>query len=334
MPQLSRDIAGFEGTVWLLDALLLLLAMLLYLLRQEFWPVAAVTGALLSQLLISLSWSDAKYGTLLNLFILAVSIPALAQWRFQEMVAAEAASLLAHAETTEVSKMRNLEELPEIVQKWLETSGAAAGGEIYNVHLEQLGKMRTSPKGKWMNFTAEQNFSVNIPGFVWQVKVDAFPGLQLNGRDKLHNGHGEMLIKALGIFPVADEKGNDKIDSGSLLRYLGEICWFPLAAKASYLNWKAAGPTSAIAQLNWKDKQVNGTFNFSPQGKLLSFEAIRYYGSGKDARPETWHIDILENAIFEGVLLPSKCRVTWKLPEGDFTWLELQITSVEYNVSG
>lgn len=332
VPQLTRNISGFEGIIWLLDGLLLLTAMGLYLSKEELWPLLAVIGALLSQLLVSFNWSDAKYGTLLNLFILAVSIPAFAKMRFEGMVAAEVAPLISG--NTQVSKMRNFEELPGIVQKWVQNSGAAARREVYNVQLEQTGKMRTRPKGKWMHFTAIQTYTVDPPAFIWNAKVNAFPGLELNGRDKLVDGHGEMLIKALSFIPVANEKGNIKVDSGSMLRYLGEICWFPAAARAPYLTWKEAGTNSARAEFSWNGKKVNGSFHFSPEGELQSFEAIRYYGSGKDSRPEKWHIDILKNAIFEGVLVPSKCRVTWKLPEGDFEWLNLEITSLKYNVSG
>lgn len=331
VPQLSRNISAVEGILWLLDGLLLLLALFLFIFKKELWPVIAITGALLSQLLISLNWNDAKYGTLINILIMAVSIPALAGERFEKMAAAEVAVLHKDSDKAGVPKMRNLEALPPIVQKWLQTSGAAAYGEIRNVQLEQRGKMRTTPTGKWMEFTAVQNFSVNLPGFVWQTKVSAFPGVQLYGRDKLRDGHGEMLIKAFSLFPVANEKGNVKVDTGSMLRYLGEICWFPSAARASFIEWEETGENSAVATLHWNDLKVNGKFNFSPEGELLSFEALRYYGSGKDASPEKWLITILANTSFDGIAVPSSCRVTWKLPEADFTWMELEITALKYN---
>lgn len=329
--QLSRDISKTEGIFWFLDAILLLLSLVFLLLKKDLWPFLAIAGALLSQFLISLNWSDAKYGTLVNLLIMAVSLPAVAEGRFQEMVASEVAVLEKDAKTTGVPEMRKMEELPEIVQKWLKTTGAADHPGIQTVHLEQKGKMRTTPEGRWMDFTAVQNFSVQKPGFVWNAKVLAYPGISLSGRDKLRNSHGEMLIKAASIIPVVDEKGNEKIDSGSLLRYLGEICWFPSAARAEFISWKEAGQNTAVAELSSNGQRVSGTFNFSKNGTLSSFEALRYYGAGKDASLEKWHIEILENEIFDGILVPSKCRVTWKLPAGDFDWLELEILSLNYD---
>ena len=77
LPTLSRNISKGEGALWFSCFLILILADILYLTGYEFWPVLAISGALLSQFLITLNWNDAKYGTILNLLILAVSFPAL-----------------------------------------------------------------------------------------------------------------------------------------------------------------------------------------------------------------------------------------------------------------
>lgn len=74
VPQIKGKISIFEGLIWLLVGLLLLSAELFYILNQDLWPILGVTGALLSQLLISLNWRDSKYGTIINLLIFAVSL--------------------------------------------------------------------------------------------------------------------------------------------------------------------------------------------------------------------------------------------------------------------
>ena len=53
--------------------------------------------------------------------------------------------------------------------------------------------------------------------------------LPLVGRDKYVNGRGNRLIKALSAVPVVNA-ADAKTEQGTLLRYLGEICWFPAAA--------------------------------------------------------------------------------------------------------
>jgi hypothetical protein len=33
----------------------------------------------------------------------------------------------------------------------------------------------------------------------------------------------------------------------------------------------------------------------------------------------------------EGITVPNKWKVTWKLPAGDFNWMYLEINELEYN---
>jgi hypothetical protein len=191
--------------------------------------------------------------------------------------------------------------------------------------------MKTKPDGTWMEFTAEQYFDVENPAFVWITDVTAFPGIHLSGRDKFNDGEGEMLIKLLSLIPVVDEGKNEKMNSGTMLRFLGEICWFPAAALNHYITWNEIDANSARATFRLNNNEVTGLFTFTKNWKFYSFEAERYYGGGKDAQKEKWLIEAMSYKEFEGITVPNKCKVTWKLPEGDFNWLNLEITELEYN---
>ena len=68
--------------------------------------------------------------------------------------------------------------------------------------------------------------------------------LPIAGRDRYADGHGHMLIKLASLLTVADGAGPE-IDQGTLLRYLGEIVWFPSAALRDYISWEAIDERSA-----------------------------------------------------------------------------------------
>jgi hypothetical protein len=38
-----------------------------------------------------------------------------------------------------------------------------------------------------------------------------------------------------------------------------------------------------------------------------------------------------EYKIFDGMKIPSKMTVSWKLEEGDWTWIKLEIKDIKYN---
>lgn len=333
VPQLSSEIPKSLGNLWLFCALLFLAVFIMVIFNKAWWPFFAIAAVILSQTLIVLYWQDAKFGTILNIVILLVSIPALGKFQFDNMVQKEAKELLSNIPEKNDGKIRkdDLAHLPEIVQKWMENSGVVGTQKIVSVRLKQKGEMKTKPEGKWMPFTAKQYFDVETPDFVWVTEVTAFPGIHLSGRDKFYEGKGEMLIKLLSLVPVVDEGKNEKMNSGTMLRFLGEICWFPSAALNQYISWEKVDATSAKATFNLNNKKVSGLFTFTENGEFLSFEAERYYGGGEDAKKEKWFVEALSYKEFEGIKIPNKSKVIWKLPGGDFNWLNLEITELEYN---
>lgn len=124
------------------------------------------------------------------------------------------------------------------VQQWLRASRVVGHERIHTVRLRQHGLMRTSPPGNWMPTEAEQYVNVNEPGFVWKADVRMLRFLPLAGRDTYLGGRGNRLIKAFSAVPIVDA-ADAKTDQGTLLRFLGELCWFPSAALSPYLTWQA-----------------------------------------------------------------------------------------------
>jgi hypothetical protein len=333
LPQLELSVSRSLGTLWLIAGIIFLVAVVLFVLDKKFWPFFALAGVLISQSLIIISWQDTKFGTILNIIILLVSIPALGNFHFKDMLKKEKEAFNQEIQEPErqVITQENLKTLPPAVRKWLETSGVVGKPEIAYGHLKQTGEMRTSPDGKWMPFEAQQLVNLEYPAFIWDTEVEMAPFITLHGRDKLVNGEGEMLIKLLSLVPVVDEGPGEKMNTGAMLRYLGEICWFPSAALNEHITWEETGRYTARATLKIGRTEVSGEFTFNGAGDMESFEAMRYYGGGEDARQEKWYIKALEYREFSGYRVPAKSSVTWKLSEGDFTWLNLDIISIEYN---
>jgi hypothetical protein len=289
---------------------------------------------ILSQIFILVYWQDAKFGTILNIAILLVVIVSYGQWSFNRMTRNEIEALLPKVQASEKDLTTEMiGGLPPVVQKWLIRSNAVGKPMSSTVHLKQMGQMRTKADGSWMPVEAEQYFTVANPGFVWIADVKAAPLMHLAGRDKYMSGKGHMLIKFFSLFPVADSKGK-QIDQGTLLRYLAETVWFPSAAVRNYISWEEIDSLNARARMSFGGVTASGIFRFSSEGDVLSFEARRYYDRKEGATLETWHVGTDENGYksFDGIRIPARSMVTWKLKTGDFTWYLVEITDLEYNI--
>ena len=335
--EISKQMVGIckpIGAFWLVTFIMFIVTAVLFHSNKKWFYLAFITVCI-SQILIVITWNDAKFGTLLNIIILVVSIIAFGNYSFHKMVKKEASELLneCHISKNRISEI-NIFQLPKIVQKWLKNSGVIGKDDIFSVRLKQKGLMRTKPKSNWMSFEATQYFNTKNPAFIWSTNVEVMSIVALVGRDKLWNGEGEMLIKLAGTIPVVNEKKNHKINSGTMLRFLSEMCWFPAAALNDYIVWETINETSAKATFTYNKQTVSGVFLFTPKGDLIAFEAERYYGGGEEAKLEKWRIEMTSFNVFNGIKIPNKANVIWKLNEGDFHWLSLEITELEYNTSG
>jgi hypothetical protein len=263
---------------------------------------------------------------------IAAALAGAATRRFEVRVDDEARALLdgARHRAPPVVEARDLATLPAPVQRWLEVSGVVGHARAATVRLKQRGELRTGPDKPWMPVEAEQYFSVDPPGFVWRVHAKMARVLPIAGRDRYTAGRGHMLIKVASLFAVADAAGPE-IDQGALLRYLGEIVWFPSAALSNTITWSAIDDHSARATMRYGDVTASMIYNFDDRGRVAQQTAERYMTGAGPARLERWVIPVTEWRKFCGIEVPSRGDAVWKLPEGDFNYYRWEIVDIEVN---
>ncbi len=72
--RLRGDTSRSIGLLWLICALLFLLTGFFIILKIAGWIYFMIAALLISQVLIFLSWKEARYGTIVNIVILALTI--------------------------------------------------------------------------------------------------------------------------------------------------------------------------------------------------------------------------------------------------------------------
>ncbi len=319
------------GAGWFVAYLLFMMASLGCFRRRSYWMPTALLALVLSQALIVFYWPDAWVGTPVNIFIALVLAFAYSKDRFGKQIDSEIQALFSQpGSKAKVVTAERLTGLPLPVQKWLTESGVIGKKEVSTVRLRQEGTMHTSPIGYYFPVEAEQFIRVDRPGFVWKADLRAFSFLPIRGRDKYIGGRGHMLIKALSMIPLANARG-PKIDQGTLLRFLGEICWVPSAALIPYLKWKAVDDDRAQASMTYEGITASAVFHFDERHRLVSVSARSYMENGKDSQLVPWVVTCKVWEARQGVKIPTQGYATWKLPEGDFNYYDWEITDIEYD---
>ena len=331
--ELTLPISKPMGMLWLAAAILLLVYGILFYWNHKYAWLFGLVAVAVSQFLIILYWKDARFGTLPNVAILLVAIFSFGHYNFQKLVRFETSTLLDQSKisTDRIISENDIMDLPNPVQKWLRHSRVMGKPFIYAGRVTQRAEMQLKPgQDNWLQATAVQYSTVDIPAFIWTVDMKMNRLMHFLGRDKFVDGKGEMVIKMNALINLANEKGG-KMDEGSLQRYLGEMVWFPSLAISPYITWQEADENSAMATMDYKGTKGSGTFYFNSEGDFVKFSAMRFRGNEPDAERQEWVLLVEEHRTFDGIKVPSKMTATWKLEEGDWTWLKLEIVDIKYN---
>lgn len=110
-----------------------------------------------------------------------------------------------------------------------------------------------------------------------------------------------------------------------------KYAWVPAAALNKNIKWEAIDPVTAKATINYNHTIVSGFFQFNEMGDMIGFWADRYYKGSKGYSKEKWYVKIKAYKNFNGIRVSSECEVVWKLPEGDFNWMNVEIIAIDYN---
>ncbi|RDU36977.1 hypothetical protein DRW41_09780 [Neobacillus piezotolerans] len=277
-------------------------------------------------------WKLVSLAVAAIILLAIIVLPRIAKIIFIKQAEESASSLLknSNVEGSKPIDRNDLQGLPSPVQKWLLNSNAVGKERITTVRLKQEGQMRTKKDGPWMPIKADQYYTVDEPGFVWIADVRMAPFVHLSGIDTFKSGKGSMKIKLFSLIPVVNANAAE-IDSGTLMRYLAEIPWFPSAALDPNIKWEGIDNYSAKATIGYKGITVSGIFTFTKNGDIESFKGKRYREMNGKYELNDWGGRYKGAKEFDGWRIPEKATVIWFEEDGEFNWYEARLSEIEYN---
>lgn len=184
---------------------------------------------------------------------------------------------------------------------------------------EQEAEFRTGGLGApWSPLTAEQRFSTQPPGFVWDARIRMAPLVEVRVRDSYLDGAGAMRARIAGVIPVVDQSGSPELAAGALHRYLAEAVWFPTALLPGQgVVWEPIDDRSARATLTDGRTTVSLDFRFGENGEIVqAYTPARARDVNGTAVPTPWLCSYRGYAEVDGMRVPAEGEVGWVLPEG------------------
>ncbi len=224
-------------------------------------------------------------------------------------------------------------DLPPPVRRYLAFAGVEGRARIRFARLLHGGLFRTTPDSQWMPIEGEEYFSVDPPGFVWYAKARPMPLVHIRARDLYLNGSGNMLVKPMSLFTLADARGPE-VDVSALLRFIAEAPWFPTAlVPGDSVRWEPIDGRSARVIMRSGSVTTSGVFRFDSDGRIVEFEAReRYLADGDGAVRRPWGGVYRGYEDVDGFRIPSEVEARWLSPPEVFPYARFELDRVEYNV--
>ncbi|MGH7492831.1 MAG: DUF6920 family protein [bacterium] len=96
-------------------------------------------------------------------------------------------------------------------------------------------------------------------------------------------------------------------------------------------KWEAVDENSAQATMGYKGVAASAIFQFNAKGELTNMIAERYRTVGKRFELDKWSTPVTAYRESNGLIIPIKGEGVWNLSTGDFSYIKLEITDIEYN---
>ena len=228
---------------------------------------------------------------------------------------------------------RELEGLPAPVQRYFRAVLTDGQPIVAAVTIEMAGTIDMSATvSRWKPFTSRQRVVTRRPGFLWDARVNMFPGAPAHVVDSYIAGEGRLIAKLLGLFTVADARGGGELARGELMRYFAEAAWYPTALLPSQgVRWQAAGDASAKATLVDGPITLALLFRFGASGEIASVHAdARGAGVGKDMVMLPWDCAFSDHQTRDGMSIPMTGEAAWLRPEGRKAYFVGKVGGLSY----
>lgn len=333
--ELTLPISKPEGTLWIIAAILFLIYGILYFINnKQAWLVGIIT-VIVSQILIFFFWKDARFGTVPNLIILIVALVSLGSYLLHsEFTSRVKIDFLKNNQlSTELLTENDIAHLPMIVQKYFHYTKSVGQPKVKNFRAEFTGRMRSKPDDEYIKLQSVQyNFYENPSRYFYMTASKM--GLPAAGLHLYQNERATFKVKLLNWFKVVDAKGN-KMNQAETVTLLNDMCVIaPATLIDRRITWESINDSKIKAIFKNGSICISAMLYFNKKGELVNFVSNdRYDTDGKKYVSYPWATPVEDYKMINGYLLPSKAKLIYQRPDGDFTYGELEYKSVKYNLT-
>lgn len=330
MKQLSSYISKTTGLFWLLTALLFILSALFFLSKSPVWIYLCLSGCVLSQVIIFMSWKDARYGTIANSILLLIAVLSLSTHRFELSFKKEAADLVKKNAANQALLLTNadIRHLPVPVQHYLQYAGVMNKPKVRYFCVIFEGEMREKGKDFFPFCSVQYNF-IDDPVRLFYMKGKMY-GVNVPGYHRYVHARASMDIRLFGLIPVVKSSG-PVMDTTETVTLFNDMCLLaPATLIDPRISWEPVDSLTVRAVFRNQGVRVSALLYFNAQGQLINFISQDRTAIA-EGRKLPFSTPVSRYAPVNGFQLMAEGSAVWEYPDGPFEYGKFRLKSVNYN---
>ena len=334
--QLHAPISPLGGALWMVAAILIVGAATGFALGAHWWCWLGLPGMVLSQVLITQSWSDAKFGTIANVMI-AIPLVLLGldarPSSFRSRFAHDRDALLARPVRPAPLVMEaDLASLPPLMQTYLRRVGAVGRPRVRSMRVLFNAQMRSSATSPWMQSTATQYEFFDPPARLFYMNATR-SGVPLDVFHRYIDSAATFQVRIASLFSVVDKRGPVLTRAETVTLMNDIVVMAPAAVLDLPFTWKTVGERSLLATFTNAGNTVSAALGFDAAGDLVGFLSNdRTQEDAKGSRNVPWSTPISGYREVDGIRVGALGDANWVETSGEWTYGKFEIRSIAYNV--
>ncbi len=205
--------------------------------------------------------------------------------------------------------------------------------KVWNFRAEFRGGIRSGPEDEFMPLRSVQyNFTDEPARFFYIVAHKK--GIPAKGIHIYQDQTAIMLIKILGLFTVADAKG-EEMNQGETVTVFNDMCFMAPATLIDInIEWRDIDDLTVEGRYTNGLISISAIMSFKENGELVNFVSNDRFETtdGRTFKNYPWHTPVTSYGSFGEYRLPTSAKLIYKRPDGDFCYGEFSLVSIEYNM--
>lgn len=330
--QLKVPISRPMGALWLAASILIFAATLLqFVAPRWFWLLGAI-AVVVSQLVIVSSWSDARFGSIANLLLLAATVygafargPFGLRAEYEGLVRQSMASVSSSAPPTVITEA-DLASLPIHVQRYMRAAGVVGAPRAMGFRSRMKGRIRGSATAPWMPFVAEQHSFFGPPRrYFWMEATRA--GLLIDGLHAYGESGASMRIRLLSMLPVVSLRSAE-LTATETVTVLNDMCIMaPWSLLDPAIRWREVDDRTVEATYTNGPHTIRAALVFDDAGRLANFWSDDRPSLGEDGKTlqrQRWSTPISDYRAMGPYRLAARGEARYAAPSGEYAYIEFE----------